>query len=167
LSPPGVTRIIAELELRLAVRLLTRTTRVIQLTDAGTRFLDDSRRILAAVTEAEDAAQGLYCKPRGRIGITAPVLFGRLFTNDLLVEFLRRFPGTEVSTLFVDRFVHLPDEDRPSARVRALVDYLVDRLRTNSAINECCDRQPKKSTTMRLKSPDPPGRANYRTPPVG
>lgn len=139
LSPPAVTRIVAELEAHLGVRLLTRTTRVIRLTDAGARFLDDSRRILVAVTEAEDAAHGLQDEPRGLISVTAPVLFGRLFITDLLIEFLRRFQGTQVSTLFVDRVVHLAEEGLDVAvRIGPLPDSSLRAIRVGAVRRVIC-----------------------------
>jgi DNA-binding transcriptional LysR family regulator len=139
LSPPAVTRIIADLEAHLGVRLLTRTTRVIRLTDAGARFLDDSRRILVAVTEAEDGAHGLHDEPRGLVSITASVLFGRLFVTDLVIEFLRRFPGTQVSTLFVDRVVHLAEEGLDVAvRIGPLPDSSLRAIRVGTVRRVVC-----------------------------
>ncbi len=46
ISPPAATRAIADLEKRLGVKLLSRTTRYVRVTDAGRRYLDDSKRIL-------------------------------------------------------------------------------------------------------------------------
>jgi len=57
LSPSGVTRLIAGLENHLSTRLLQRTTRSVTLTDAGARYLERARRILADVEEAEIAAE--------------------------------------------------------------------------------------------------------------
>jgi DNA-binding transcriptional LysR family regulator len=74
LSPPVVTRAVAELEERLGLRLLTRTTRVVRVTDAGARFADDCRRILGEIEEAETAATGTNAAPRGTLTLTAPVL---------------------------------------------------------------------------------------------
>ncbi|MGB6955944.1 MAG: LysR family transcriptional regulator, partial [Bradyrhizobium sp.] len=67
LSPSGVTRLIAALEERLGARLLQRTTRSVTLTDAGTRYLERARRILADVEEAEIAAEGERARPSGRL----------------------------------------------------------------------------------------------------
>src|SRR3954470_15421222 len=78
LSPSAVTRLVAALEDRIGARLLQRTTRSVTLTDAGTRYLDRARRILADVEEAEGAAEGERTTPRGRLSISAPVGFGRL-----------------------------------------------------------------------------------------
>ena len=55
LSPSAVTRLVAALENRLGARLLQRTTRSVALTDAGQRYLERARRILADVEEAEGA----------------------------------------------------------------------------------------------------------------
>lgn len=139
LSPPAVTRIIAELEGQLGVHLVTRTTRMVRLTEAGARFLDDSRRVLLSVTEAEDAARGVYGEPRGLISVTAPVLFGRLFVAGLLIEFLRRFPGTQVSTLFVDRVVHLAEEGLDVAvRIGPLPDSSLRAIRVGAVRRVVC-----------------------------
>ncbi len=58
LSPSGVTRLIAALEERLGARLLQRTTRSVTLTDAGARYLERVRRVLADVEEAEGSVEG-------------------------------------------------------------------------------------------------------------
>ena len=57
LSPPTVTRAIAALEQHLGTVLFTRTTRHVRLTDAGQRYLEDSRRVLAMADEADQAAE--------------------------------------------------------------------------------------------------------------
>ena len=69
LSPSAVTRLIAGLEDRLGARLLQRTTRKVALTDAGARYLERARRILADLEEAEDSVESertaLRRPPRG------------------------------------------------------------------------------------------------------
>ena len=87
MSPPAVTRAVGELEERLGVRLLTRTTRVVRLTDAGARYLEDVRRILVEVEEADAAAVGVNAVPRGHLMVTAPVLFGKLYVMPIVTEF--------------------------------------------------------------------------------
>src|SRR6201986_3601199 len=77
LSPPAVTRLIAALEDRLGARLLQRTTRQVALTDAGARYLERARRILADVEEAEIAADSERGRPTGRLVGSAPIGFGR------------------------------------------------------------------------------------------
>src|SRR6202045_2504207 len=63
LSQPSVSRIIGELEARLGVTLLLRTTGRIPVSDAGALFLDRAREILAEIEDAEDAARGLNSLP--------------------------------------------------------------------------------------------------------
>ncbi len=110
LSPPVVTRAVAELEERLSLRLLTRTTRVVRVTEAGARFADDCRRILAEIDEAEVAASGTHAAARGTLVLTAPVLFGHLYVMPLLVDYLRRCPEVDAQCLFLDRIVNLDEE---------------------------------------------------------
>ena len=76
MSPPAVTRTIAALEDHLGIKLLTRTTRFVRATDAGLRYLESARRILAEAAEADEAAAGVHAAPRGHLAVTAPVLFG-------------------------------------------------------------------------------------------
>lgn len=110
MSPPAVTRAVAALEERLGVKLLDRTTRHVRVTEAGQRYLDDARRIIAEVDEADDAVAGINAAPRGHLTVTAPVLFGRLYVMPGIVDYLQRFPGMDVSTVFVDRVTNLLEE---------------------------------------------------------
>lgn len=110
LSPPAVTRAIAALEARLGVKLLNRTTRFVRVTEAGQRYLDDARRIIAEVDTADEAAAGINAEPRGYLSVTAPVLFGKMFVLPGIVEYLQRHPGMEVSAVFLDRVVNLLEE---------------------------------------------------------
>jgi DNA-binding transcriptional LysR family regulator len=110
MSPPAVTRAVVALEERLGVRLLSRTTRVVHVTEAGARFLEDARRILAETQEAEAAAAGVNATPRGHLAVTAPVLFGRLYVMPIIVDYLSAFAETTVSAVFVDRVVNFVDE---------------------------------------------------------
>jgi DNA-binding transcriptional LysR family regulator len=105
-----VTRAVAELESRMGVRLLTRTTRSVRLTEAGTRYAADCRRILADVAESEASTIGVHSQPRGHLVITAPVLFGSTYVTPIVAEYLDRYPETDVSCWFVDRMVNLIEE---------------------------------------------------------
>nr|WP_241014796.1 LysR family transcriptional regulator [Burkholderia sp. Ac-20379] len=109
-SPPTVTRTIALLEEMLGARLFVRTTRSIKLTDMGERYLDDCRRILAEVQQAEAAAAGSYSAPTGTLTVSAPVLFGRMHVLPILNAFLERHPKVIGHALFVDRMTHLVEE---------------------------------------------------------
>ena len=110
MSPPAVTRAISALESRLAVKLLDRTTRYVRVTELGQRYLDDARRIIAEVDEAEDALVGINGTPKGQLTLTAPVLFGKMFVMPVVVEYLQRYPSMDVSALFLDRVVNMMEE---------------------------------------------------------
>ncbi len=110
LSPPAVTRAVADLEERLRVKLLTRTTRFVRVTDLGAQYLADARRILEELEAVDDAIGGSYRAVRGGLVVTAPVLFGRLYVIPGVVDYLNRYPDTRVSALLVDRVVNLVEE---------------------------------------------------------
>jgi DNA-binding transcriptional LysR family regulator len=114
-SPASVTRAVADLEARLGVRLLNRTTRAVSLTDAGTRFLTGARRVLAEFDEIERAAAGEGAAPHGELRITAPIMFGRLHVVPIVVEFLQRFPDVSVALTLLDRPVDLVEEGLDAA----------------------------------------------------
>jgi DNA-binding transcriptional LysR family regulator len=110
MSPPAVTRAVAALEGRLGVKLLTRTTRFVRATDAGQRYLEHARRIIADADEADEAVAGIHAAPRGQLSVTAPVLFGRMFVTPSIVDYLQRFPDMTLSAVFLDRVVNLLEE---------------------------------------------------------
>lgn len=109
-SPPAVTRGISALEERLGVRLLTRTTRAVRVTEAGARYVEDCRRILADADEADAQAAGLNGTPRGELRVTASVLFGQYFVMPVIQQYLERHAEVSVQALFVDRRVNLLEE---------------------------------------------------------
>src|SRR5262245_16612613 len=122
-SPAAVTRAVGELETRLGVRLLNRTTRAVSLTEAGERFLAGARRVLADLDEIERAAAGEGTAPRGELRVTAPILFGRLHVSPIVLEFLGRFPDVSVGLSLIDRPVDLVEEGLDVAvRIGALAE---------------------------------------------
>jgi DNA-binding transcriptional LysR family regulator len=110
LSPPAVTRLIAALEERLGARLLQRTTRSVTLTDAGARYLERARRILADVEEAELATEGERTRPSGRLVVSAPVGFGRLHVSPVMSAYLKRYPDVSGELRLEDRVINLVEE---------------------------------------------------------
>lgn len=109
-SPPSVTRAIAALEARLGTLLLARSTRSLRLTEAGRRYVEDCRRILLELEEAEELAAGGSVRPRGRLTVTAPLMFGELYLIPLIAQYLERYPDVEINALLVDRVVNMLDE---------------------------------------------------------
>jgi DNA-binding transcriptional LysR family regulator len=110
LSPSAVTRLVAGLEERLGARLLQRTTRQVTLTDAGSRYLERARRILADLEEAEGSVEGERSRPGGRLVISAPVGFGRLHVSPVLSAYLQRYPDVSAELRLADRVINLVEE---------------------------------------------------------
>jgi DNA-binding transcriptional LysR family regulator len=110
LSPSGVTRLIAALEEHLGARLLQRTTRSVALTDAGARYLERARGILADVEEAEGSVEGERTRPSGRLVVSAPVGFGRLHVSPLMSEYLKRHPEVSGDLRLSDRMINLVED---------------------------------------------------------
>jgi len=122
-SPASVTRAVAELEARLGVRLLNRTTRAVSMTEPGQRFLSGARRVLADLIEIEQAAIGLGSAPRGELRITAPIVFGRKHMLPLVTDFLEGFPEVSVRLALLDRSADLVEEGLDVAiRIGMLAD---------------------------------------------
>jgi DNA-binding transcriptional LysR family regulator len=122
-SPAAVTRAVAELEARLGVRLLNRTTRAVSLTEAGERFLSGARRVLADLAEIEQAAAGQGHAARGELRVTAPIVFGRRHVLPLVTDFLAQYPEVSVRLALLDRPVDLVEEGLDVAiRIGALAD---------------------------------------------
>ncbi len=97
-----VSRNIGELESALGVRLLTRTTRKLTLTDAGVDYVAAARRILEEVENAERRATGEYQEPKGELVISAPTMFGRQHVLPVISEFIARYPQIRVRLLLSD-----------------------------------------------------------------
>jgi len=133
LTPPVVTRLVTALETRIGVRLLTRTTRKVALTEAGERLFNDGLRVLDELDEIEATAAGAHRTPRGLLRITAPVLFGQLYVLPVLREFLNAYPEVSSSTLFADRVVDLINEGLDVAlRIGELPDSTLTATRVGT-----------------------------------
>ena len=107
---PTVSRKISELEAHLGIRLITRTSRKILLTEAGEGYLASAREILERVEEAERRASGEYLAPKGDLTMTAPIVFGRLHVLPVITDFLKEFPNINMRLTMSDRNVSLVDE---------------------------------------------------------
>jgi DNA-binding transcriptional LysR family regulator len=112
-----VSRKVADLEAHLRTQLVVRTSRRLGLTEAGRAYVAASRRILDEIDEAERAASGEYRVPRGHLTITAPVMFGRLHVEPVVLDFLRAYPDVTVRLVLADYVVNLV-EDRIDAAIR-------------------------------------------------
>jgi DNA-binding transcriptional LysR family regulator len=122
-SAAAVTRAVAELEVRLGVRLLNRTTRAVSVTEVGERFLTGARRVLADLAEIEQAAMGQGSAPRGELRVTAPIEFGRRHVLPLVIDYLTTYPEVRVRLALIDRPVDLVEEGLDVAiRIGVLAD---------------------------------------------
>lgn len=104
---PAISKTIAQLEDRLGVRLLLRTTRGLTPTDAGQSFFDRAKHVVEEADEAEQAARGDGADLTGRLKISAAVTFARLHIVPYLPKFLAEHPGLSVDILLDDRQVDL------------------------------------------------------------
>src|SRR5436190_8606949 len=109
-SLPSVVRRLADLEGALGARLLNRTTRSLSLTDEGREYHERSLRVLADIDEAESAIAARRAQPRGRVRITAPVMFGRLRVAPVVVAFIGMHPHVQIELLLTDRIVDVVEE---------------------------------------------------------
>jgi DNA-binding transcriptional LysR family regulator len=122
-SLPSVVRTLAALEAGLDARLLNRTTRRIALTDEGREYYERCKRVLAEVEEAEAALSSRRKAPRGRLRVTAPVMFGRVHVAPVAREFLAKHPQVRLDLLLLDRIVDLLEEGVDAAvRIGKLPD---------------------------------------------
>lgn len=139
MSPPAVTRAVAALESVIGARLLTRTTRHVKLTDVGARYLDDCRRILAEIGEAEASAAGSFGRPTGVLTVTAPILFGRIYVLPILTSYLSAHPTVDGRALYFDRIVNIVDEGIDVAvRIGPLPDSGLTAIRCGSVRRVVC-----------------------------
>ena len=107
LSPPAISKHVAELEARLGVRLINRTTRRLHLTEAGTAYLESVRRILDELEEADRALGPLTTDPIGTLKVTAPASVTLMRLSARLPEFLASYPEVSLDLHLDDRRVDL------------------------------------------------------------
>ncbi|MBI3285423.1 MAG: LysR family transcriptional regulator [Burkholderiales bacterium] len=109
-SLPATVRTLAMLEQALGVRLLNRTTRRHSLTEEGRAYLDSCRTILGAVEEAESRLSDQRSEVRGKLSVTASVLFGQQYVAPLVTRFLQQHPQVQCRLMLLDRVVNLLEE---------------------------------------------------------
>ncbi|MFG1293928.1 LysR family transcriptional regulator [Xanthobacter versatilis] len=107
---PAISKTIAQLEERLQVRLLVRSTHSLAPTDAGVRFYERARAAIREADEAELEARGAGAGLSGRLRVSAATTFARLLIVPRLPEFLARHPDIEIDVLLDDRVIDLVSE---------------------------------------------------------
>ena len=103
IGQPAVSKTVAQLEDRLGVRLLLRSTHGLTPTEAGRSFYEHARRSIEAADEADMAARGAGANLSGRIRICAAVTFARLHVVPRLGAFLAEYPSLDVDIILDDR----------------------------------------------------------------
>lgn len=106
----SATGAVAQLEKKLGVRLLQRTTRRLSLTDEGRAFYAGCVRMLDELAETEDAISGARRAPRGRLRASTPNAFVHQQFFPALPGFLARHPDLELELVITDRAVNLVEE---------------------------------------------------------
>lgn len=109
LTPPAATKRLAQMESRLGVRLINRTTRSISLTTEGETYLSYATRILADLQEMQNVVSSSGAEPRGLLRVNATLGFGRTTIAPLVSEFAKRYTHVEVQLEVTDRPVDLVD----------------------------------------------------------
>src|ERR1700757_4495481 len=98
-----VSRKLAQLEERLGVRLVQRTTRKLALTDIGEAYYERCSRIVADVAAAEQLVTDMQATPRGRLRITAPVDISSAYLGEIVAAFIASHPEVNVEVEATDR----------------------------------------------------------------
>lgn len=138
-TPSAVTRAVSSLEDHLGVQLLVRTTRSVTLTTTGARYLADAKTLLADLAEAELRATEDQLALRGRVRVTAPRLFGRIYVVPAVLGFLDAHPDLVAEVRCVDPIVdivaegidvavrigHLPDSSLKATKVGTVRQVVV------------------------------------------
>src|SRR6202000_2867290 len=104
---PAVSKTVAQLEDRLQVRLLVRTTHALSATDAGLRFYERARLAIREVEEAELEARGSGAALAGLLCVCAATTFARIMIAPRLPMFMARHPSLEMEVILDDRLIDL------------------------------------------------------------
>lgn len=109
-SKAAVSRIVSELEAHLGVRLLQRTTRRVQVTQAGEQYLVHCHAILAQVEETEAGLSAEAHIPKGRVRVSASLAWGQRFLGPFIPKFIKQWPDVQLDLTLTERYVDLVSE---------------------------------------------------------
>ncbi len=107
ISPSAISQAIKQLESRLGVTLLTRTTRSTGLTEAGAQFLSQAGPALEQILQAMQSVGSLGQKPSGLLRINLPRAVYRTHFPDLVESFIKKYPEVSVELFFEDALADL------------------------------------------------------------
>ncbi|QGZ66845.1 LysR family transcriptional regulator [Paraburkholderia acidisoli] len=127
-TPPAVSKRLAQLERRLGVRLMNRTTRRLSLTPEGELYLANGSRILDELSELEQLVARGRGEPTGMLRVNASFGFGRTYIAPAISAFIAQYPAMQIQLHLTDRPLNLQEEgfdlgirfgEAPDARVNA------------------------------------------------
>src|SRR3954463_10534645 len=101
---------LAQLEERLGVRLVQRTTRKLALTDIGQAYYERCARIVADLAAAEQLVTDMQATPRGRVRVTAPIDLSTRYLGAIIADFIATHPDVNVELEASDRVIDLIEE---------------------------------------------------------
>lgn len=110
LTPPSVSKRLAQMEQRLGVQLVNRTTRRLSLTDEGELYRANAARILGELEDMERLVAGNRSAPKGLLRVNAPLGFGRIYVTPLVSKFVKEYPEVEIQLQLTDHPLNLVDE---------------------------------------------------------
>ncbi|WP_151632603.1 LysR substrate-binding domain-containing protein [Noviherbaspirillum aerium] len=110
ITPPAVTKRLAQMEQRIGVRLINRTTRTLSLTSEGELYLEHASRILEAMRDMEEQLRASRDAPQGLLRVNATLGFGRTTIAPLVSKFAGHYPDVEVQLQLTDRPINLVEE---------------------------------------------------------
>lgn len=110
-SRTTVTQLVQQLETRLRVKLLHRTTRRVAVTADGAAYYERAVRLLADLDDAETSLSSAAASPRGRLRVDLPAPFARLVVIPALPEFHRQYPHIQIDMGVSDRVVDILGEN--------------------------------------------------------
>lgn len=123
ITPSGVSRKMNDLEQKLGTKLLHRTTRSVQLTEAGARLTSKLPDVLSSLDDVFAEVQELSIKPKGLLKLSAPVVFGELHLGKLVEEFRSEYPEIKVEIELSERYVDIVEQGYDMAlRIGTLED---------------------------------------------
>jgi DNA-binding transcriptional LysR family regulator len=109
ITPPAVSARLAQMERRLGVRLLNRTTRRLSMTHEGEQYLSTGSKLLSALEELDRTISSSRATPKGLLRVNATFGFGRRHVAPAIAAFHRQYPDVEVQLELTDRPLNLTE----------------------------------------------------------
>jgi DNA-binding transcriptional LysR family regulator len=139
----SVTLLVQQLEGRLGVKLLNRTTRKVNVTEDGAVYYERSVGVLAALEEAETSLPGAATTPRGQLRVDVPSPFATLILVPAMPQFHARYPDIQFDLGASDRkvdpmplYIAYPSNRHLSKKLRVFIDWIIELMAEHASIAE-------------------------------